>query len=201
MSAHQEIVGVVIAGGNSVRMGTDKALLLFNGKPLIARVAAVLLQCFERVMVIADRVERYSFLNLPVYPDLFKGCGPLGGIHAAMSHSPVERLFVSACDTPFISQALIEHIIRYPSEMPIKVAEMDGEVQPLCGLYSRSALPSIQQALESNILQVKRVLQEVGAAKIPITPELPFYHPLLLKNFNTPADVEQSAKLFEAANS
>lgn len=194
MKARPEIVGVIVAGGKSSRMGTNKALIELNGLPLIAHVARTMQHVFKRVFIVADDAEPYRFLRLPVYPDIFKDSGPLGGIHAGFVHSGAKSIFVAACDTPFISPALIEYIIHYPSEASVKVAQMDGEVHPLCGWYDRSTMPYVQQALEANQLQVKKVLCHLQAAEVPITNELPFYHPLLLKNFNTPADFEPSVE-------
>jgi molybdopterin-guanine dinucleotide biosynthesis protein A len=190
MTVEAEIVGVILAGGKSSRMGRNKALIEREGLPLIAHVAQTLQRLFRRVLIVADDAEPYRFLRLPVFPDLFKDAGPLGGIHAGFVHSGAKSIFVSACDTPCLSPALIEYIIRYPSETSVKVAQMDGELHPLCGLYARPALPFIQHALENGELQVKKVLHRLKAAEVAITDTLRFYHPLLLKNFNTPADVE-----------
>lgn len=194
MKARPEIVGVILAGGKSSRMGTNKALLEWDGLPLIAHVARTLQHVFKRVLLVADEAEPYRFLRLPVYPDIFKDSGPLGGIHAGFVHSGAKNIFVAACDTPYISRALIEYIIHYPSEASVKIARMDGEVHPLCGQYSRAAMPYIQQALETRRLRLKKVLNDLKATEVPITEELPLYHLHLLKNFNTPADFETSVE-------
>jgi molybdenum cofactor guanylyltransferase len=190
MKADSKIVGVILAGGKSSRMGRNKALIEWEGLPLIAHVARTLQSLFQRVLIVADDAEPYRFLQLQVWPDIFKDAGPLGGIHAGFLHSGAASIFVSACDTPFLSPALIEYIIRYPSEASAKVARRDGRLHPLCAVYARSALPFVQQALENGELQVKKVLRRLKAEEVAITDELPFYHPLLLKNFNTPADFE-----------
>ena len=72
-----DVTGVILAGGRSSRMGEDKALLQYNGKPFIQHIAETLLQILPHVIVISDRQKEYSFLNLPIYPDLFCDCGPL----------------------------------------------------------------------------------------------------------------------------
>lgn len=167
MKSRPDIVGVILAGGKSSRMGTNKALRELDGLPLIAHVARTMQHVFKRVLIVADDAEPYRFLRLPIYPDIFKDSGPLGGIHAGFVYSGAKSIFVAACDTPFISGALLEYIIHYP-------------------------MPYIQQALEANQLQLKKVLHHLKAAEVPITNELPFFHPLLLKNFNTPADFEPS---------
>ncbi len=190
MTADSEIVGVILAGGKSSRMGRNKALIEWEGLPLIAHVARTLQRLFRRVLIVADDTEPYRFLQLQVWPDIFKDAGPLGGIHAGLLHAGAASIFVSACDTPFLSPALIEYIVAYPSEASVKVARMDGRLHPLCGLYARSALPFVQQALENGELQVRNVLHRLNAAEVAITDQLPFYHPFLLNNLNTPADLE-----------
>lgn len=191
MKPRVDIVGMILAGGKSKRMGNNKALLQLDGRPIIGHVAQTLQQAFEHVAVVSDQGASYEFLRLPVYPDVRKDCGPLGGIHAGFLHSGAQNIFVAACDTPYISKDLIEYIIDYPTEAPVKVAWTDDMIHPLCGLYSRTALPAIEQALERKELQVKLLLKRVGAAKVSIATDLPFYHPLLLRNINTPADFEK----------
>ena len=186
---HSEIVGVVLAGGQSRRMGMNKALLPLNDLPMIQIVTDVLRDVFERVIVVADNEGDYQFLGLPVFPDRWKNSGPLGGIHAAFSHVEAEALFVSACDTPFITQALIEHLVREESH-PVCVASMNGRVHPLPGLYRKEIVSELERSLASGERKLVEFLQRVGAAIVPITPDLLFYQPHLLANINEPGDYE-----------
>ncbi len=186
---HSEIVGVVLAGGQSRRMGMNKALFLLNDLPMIQIVADVLRNMFERVIVVADNRSDYEFLSLPVFPDVFKSSGPLGGIHSAFRHIEAEALFFSACDTPFITQALIEHLVRQESH-PVCVASMNRRVHPLPGLYRKEIVPELERSLASGDRKLVEFLQRVGAAIVPITPDLPFYQPHLCANINEPKDYE-----------
>lgn len=188
MNREKDIVGVILAGGKSRRMGTNKALLPYRGQPLIEHIAKVMQEVFERVIVVADEREAYQFLNLRVYPDIHKDCGPLGGIHAAFHHSDANALFVVSCDLPGLMPNLIEYILSVDAHAPAVVPAADEKVHPLCGLYRRKMLPQIEQAIQDGVLALRALLENVGAVTVPITPELPFYTKQLLSNVNSPDD-------------
>jgi molybdopterin-guanine dinucleotide biosynthesis protein A len=165
-------------------MGRDKALLPWNGKPLIMHAADTLRALFHDVCVFSDFCDRYEFLGLPVLPDLVPQSGPLGGIHAALSHSVPDSVFVLSCDMPLVSRSLIEYILQYPSSAPITAAALGGRLQPLCGIYHISCIPVIKQELEHRRLKLMDVFTLVGGTAVPIGPGLPFYDERLLMNIN-----------------
>jgi molybdenum cofactor guanylyltransferase len=189
-----EIVGCVLAGGNSSRMGRDKSLLTFGGVSLIDRAVGVMREVFPTVVVASDRGNEYEFLRVPILPDIKKNRGPLGGIHAALVQTETDYLFVLACDMPFVSAELIRHVIGAESAANATVPTMNGRVQPLCGLYSRMCLPIIERSLNNGIYKLQSVLEELKPAFVPLTPDLPFFAPNLLDNLNAPADVEQALR-------
>jgi molybdenum cofactor guanylyltransferase len=178
----------ILAGGKSSRMGTNKALLLLDGKPLIARVAATARSVFGHVIVAADDSPAYSFLGLDCVGDVFRNCGPLGGIHAALVNTLEPALFVVSCDMPFVSRELLQYILAHHASAPAKVPVMDGRVHPLCGWYSRSILPALVKRLEENRLRVMEFVDEIGASRVPISSDLPFYNNDLFVNLNAPED-------------
>lgn len=178
------MTGAILAGGNSSRMGRDKALLPWHGKPLITHAADTLRALFYDVYICSGVPGRYGFLGLPVLPDLVPESGPLGGIHAALSHCVPASVFVVSCDMPLVSRSLIEYILQFPSSAPIKVAAVDGRLQPLCGLYHTSCLPVIKQELEHRRLKLMDVFARVNGTAVPIGPDLPFYDERLIMNVN-----------------
>lgn len=190
MTKRQGVVGVILAGGVGSRMGTDKAMLLLNGLPLIQRIAGVLHEVFEKVVIVSDRGNAYSFLNFPIYPDIKKNCGPLGGIHSAFVHTDAPALFVVGCDTPFITSGLVHYICDFESLDEVKVPTMGGQLHPLCGLYSRKVMPQLEENIRRELLSLQFLLEKVHPAIIPITPELPFYDKRLLTNINSLHDYE-----------
>lgn len=192
MSPHKDIVGVILAGGKSRRMGTAKALLKLRGVPLIQHVAALMAKTFSSVVIIADNGAEYAFLNLPTYPDVKKNCGPLGGIHSAFVNTDAEKIFVVSCDEPFISKDLVEYVCEFGAQTEIKVPSIRGNVEPLCGLYSRTILPAVEKAISLNDLKVKHLLLQCHTTTIPISPALPFYKEHLFANLNEPSDFESA---------
>ncbi len=190
MTKLRNITGVILAGGTNSRMGVDKALLLMKGLPFVQRIAGVLNEVFESVVVISDRGPMYKFLGLPTYPDVEKHSGPLGGIHSALVHTDAPAIFVVGCDTPFITPGLIHYICDFESLDDIKIPIMNGQLQPLCAVYSRKTLKQIEENIKAGLLKVDFLLEKIHAAIIPITPNLPFYDKKLLMNINTAKDYE-----------
>jgi molybdenum cofactor guanylyltransferase len=191
------VTGAILAGGNSSRMGRDKGLLPWNGKPLIMHAADMLRALFHDVCICDGTGSRYAFLGLPVLPDLVPQSGPLGGIHAALSHHAPESVFVLSCDMPLVSRSLIEYIVQFPSSAPIKAAALDGRLQPLCGVYHTSCLPVIEQELKRRRLKLMDVFARLDGTAVTVGPDLPFYDERLMMNVND----EQAYRQLRAWNS
>jgi molybdopterin-guanine dinucleotide biosynthesis protein A len=195
MIPDEKIVGCILAGGRSSRMGTDKSLLKFGGTFLIERAANVMRNVFAPVVVASDRTDAYAFLDLPILPDIKKNCGPLGGIHSAFVQTKAQLLFVLACDMPFVSADLIRFVAAQKVEADAIVPTMDGRIQPLCGLYSRTGLFIIEQLLDRGDHALMNLLTKLKHTIVQVAPDLPFYEPDMLDNFNEPADVERGKYL------
>ncbi|MDA2937453.1 molybdenum cofactor guanylyltransferase [Acidobacteria bacterium AH-259-A15] len=205
---NKSILGAVLAGGQSRRMGRDKATLLFRGRPLIQHVSGLLLAVFSDVVIISGCQRQYEFMALPVLADAIPDCGPLGGIYTALGHAGGRAAFVLACDLPFISQELIEYVLDFPIQrgaLPpslrhsnrfeepavAKIPLQNGQEQPLCGLYSQGCLPLIENRLKRQKYKVLDFLKIIETVPISITPEQTFYTENLLCNINTPEDYER----------
>lgn len=193
MTLRGDIVGCVLAGGKSSRMGSDKALLELDGVPMIARATATLRAVFSAVVIASDRRAEYEFLDAPILPDVLKNCGPLGGIHAALLLTKAEQLFVLATDMPFVSPEVIRHIVAN-ADSHATIPMLEGRVQPLCALYKRSCLPVIERALYEKRFAVHDVLEELNPTFVALTPRLAFYSPNLLDNLNAPRDIERALR-------
>jgi molybdenum cofactor guanylyltransferase len=182
------VTGVILAGGKSSRMGRDKALLKLHGRPFVAHVASMMQTAFDRVVLIANDPALYHFLGVEIVGDIYQDCGPLGGIHSGLVHADGADIFVCACDTPLITRELVQHIVSDSSIAAAVVPSFNKRIHPLCGLYTQACLPTIVERLENRRLRVLDLVEEIHAAVIPITPDLPFYGTDLFSNFNTPED-------------
>jgi molybdenum cofactor guanylyltransferase len=126
----------ILAGGKSSRMGTDKGLLLFEGKPMIQYVIEQMQPIFDKLVIVANNPE-YAKFGLEVIPDLIKDIGPAGGIYTALHHSETKLNFMVSCDMPFVTAAAIEFIINNTNDSQIVLLENQGKMEPLFGIYSK----------------------------------------------------------------
>ena len=104
------ITGVILAGGKSSRMGTDKGLLELNGKPLIQYAIDTLKSIGLEIIIISNNSD-YEQFGFPVYPDIIPDKGPIGGVYTALSYSSTEKNLIVSCDTPFLSKKLLNYLI------------------------------------------------------------------------------------------
>jgi molybdopterin-guanine dinucleotide biosynthesis protein A len=145
-----DVTGFVLAGGKSTRMGRDKAVLQLDGRMLLEQALGTLSHVCSEVMVLGAR-ELYSNFGAEVVEDIFPGCGPLGGIHAALSRSSTEFNVIIAVDTPFLSADFLLFMAQraIESRAVVTTPEIAGYRQPLCSVYSREFLPIAERALQS----------------------------------------------------
>jgi len=194
-------MGFVIAGGKSSRMGADKVLLDFGGQTLLDRALTVMGAVCERVAIVGDsaRFTKYesSQSESPKYKsvvaDIFSGCGPLAGIHAALVHSPAELNLMLAVDMPFVSKELLGFIFTAAADEDnhaiITVPRTSHGFQPLCAVYRREFSTTAEEALRAGKYKIDaafsgvtvRVIEEGELAATGFT-EQSFF------NVNTPQD-------------
>jgi molybdopterin-guanine dinucleotide biosynthesis protein A len=166
-------MGFVLAGGKSSRMGpnTDKAFLDFRGQSLIERALTVAGMVCDRVTIVGDpgRFATYgSSKYVPVVADIFPACGPLAGIHAALTHSTAELNLMLAVDMPFVSKELLEFLFvtAEASAAIITVPRTFRGLQPLCAVYRRDFSMVAEQALRAGKYKVDAAFSDVSVRVI-----------------------------------
>ncbi|MFC4557334.1 molybdenum cofactor guanylyltransferase [Virgibacillus kekensis] len=155
-------MGVVLAGGKSSRMGTDKSLLSLNGKPVIQHVVSRLKSCSDEVCIIANNPASYSFLNTPVYPDRYKEKGPLAGIESALYNTDADVYICAACDMPFVHASVYEHLLGLLEDADAVIPVYPDKMHPLSAIYTKYALPPIQELLDKDIRKVRRLFDRIN---------------------------------------
>ena len=139
----------ILAGGASRRMGTPKALLDVEGKPLIARVAKVLREVFDEIVVVSNDVRFAQTIAAPLIPDVHTKRGVMAGIHAALAHfdAPV---FCVACDAPFLDAHFLRFIVQQKMGFDAVVPIHKDRVEPLHAVYAPSLLPLFSDELQKD---------------------------------------------------
>jgi len=141
---------IIMAGGLSSRMGTDKSMLPIKDQSMIEGICARLSRCFNQILISANEPDKYAFLGFEVVPDKIQGQGPLMGIASALEASANEFNFVIACDIPNINLACINRMLSEASESQADIVVPttgEGKHEPLFAIYRKSALKAIDQAL------------------------------------------------------
>jgi molybdopterin-guanine dinucleotide biosynthesis protein A len=143
---------VIQAGGRSTRMGENKALKSFLGRPLVERVVRRLEPIADEILLTTNEPDAFAFLHIPRFPDVRPGLGPLGGLHTALAKSQHPWVAVVACDMPFASAPLLVASagILAQEAMDVVIARSPEGFEPLHAAYRRGAcLPAIEAALDA----------------------------------------------------
>lgn len=145
---YPDVCAVLLAGGRSRRMGFDKALITHNGKTLLENLIEVVRPLAAEVLISTSRTGGCKLPDLPVVRDVYKGQGPLAGLHAAMLHSDRPRFLLLACDMPNVNARLVRAILDSSGDCDAVVPRTsDGRNHPLCGAYKRTCFESLERNL------------------------------------------------------
>ena len=190
------------AGGQSSRMGEDKALKIFLGRPLIQRVADRLTPIADEIIVTTNRPDAYAFLNLRLFSDIKPERGALGGLYTAIASATQPIVAVVACDMPFASPRLIETMSRLlvEEEADVVIAKSEGGYEPLHAVYRREAcLPAIEKSIEADQWKVIAWFPQVKVRVLTMD-EITSADPegLAFWNVNTPEEFVKAEKLATA---
>jgi molybdopterin-guanine dinucleotide biosynthesis protein A len=178
--------GYILAGGKSSRMGTDKGLLLFEGKPMIQYVIEQMQPIFDKLVIVANNPE-YAKFGLEVIPDLIKDIGPAGGIYTALHHSEAKLNFMVSCDMPFVTQEAIAFIVKNADENQIVLLENQGKLEPLFGLYAKDCEAVWLQLIQQKTIKLQDMVSYFKLKIIPIENN-EIFTSSFFKNINTKED-------------
>ncbi|HMD82041.1 MAG TPA: molybdenum cofactor guanylyltransferase [Anaerolineales bacterium] len=187
------------AGGQSSRMGEDKALKPFLGRPLIQRVIERLTPIADEIIVTTNRPEDYLFLNLRLFTDLKPGRGALGGLYTAIVSASQPIVAVVACDMPFASASLIETAARLlvEEEADVVIAKSEEGYEPLHAVYRRqTCLPAIESTIDADQWKVIAWFPKVKV-RVLTKEEMKQSDPsgLAFWNLNTPEEFAKAERL------
>lgn len=194
----------ILAGGKSSRMGTDKALLEFEGKQFITQIAEELSWFDERIIARGgnSRLEGELEREWTVIPDFYPDHGPIGGLHAALSACESDALFVVTCDMPLIESELVRELCNFMQETDFDEKRVDaydvvisvgegGKIHPLCGVYRKSVIPVLEEQILSGRNRVMEALKRLRVNYVTVDSPAGVRQ---LANINTPQDYEKLMK-------
>jgi molybdopterin-guanine dinucleotide biosynthesis protein A len=195
-----QVSGAILAGGQSRRMGSDKAALLLQGEPLLLRTVRLLRTITPDIAIIGPPERAALAPDVPILPDRWPQQGPLGGIATALRALTGEAVLVVGCDMPFLNSALLRSLISLAPAYDAVAVRTDGEAHPLHAVYQRRCLPALESQLLAGDLKVQRFLSQL-AVRFVEGEELERFDPQHLSTFNanTPEEWAQALQLFAAS--
>lgn len=156
----------ILCGGQSKRMGQDKALVSIHGKPMIEYVIEVAQKVTNKLYLVGNKIE-YKDFGCPIISDLVTNKGPMGGIFTALKNANSPTILILSCDIPFIStktlHKLIESIDGQNSAFLLKT---NKGLQPLAGVYKKELIPELEEHLKQNELKLKSFINNVKAKTV-----------------------------------
>ncbi len=180
--------GCILAGGKNSRMNYRiKALLQYGEETFLERSLRALGELEK--FIVTNTPEVFQEINLPMYPDIIKDIGPMGGIYTALMVSTHQRCMVVGCDMPHITKEVIEEITSHEG-YDVVVPRINGMVEMLCALYSRECIPVIERLIEKKEYKLSLILRRVRVKYIDIDEKKGEF----FTNINSPEDYNRLSK-------
>ncbi|MBF0384583.1 MAG: NTP transferase domain-containing protein [Candidatus Omnitrophica bacterium] len=169
----ENILGLVLAGGKSSRMGKDKALLKYKGEIQLKRSFDLLSRFCEKVFVsVNHRQAKLSFYDkFPIIPDAYKNIGPLGGIMSAFKEYPKANWLILACDLPFVKDKTINNLLikRDPNKSATCYkSAYDLLPEPLCAIYENNILAHLKCFRKKGITCPRKILMQMDVKMLKL---------------------------------
>jgi molybdopterin-guanine dinucleotide biosynthesis protein A len=191
----KQITGIILCGGKSKRMGTDKALLKL-GKFNLLEIAILTLEPFCDEILLSSNIEYPLEKTLTYIPDKYDNIGPISGIYSALSESKNEHHIIITCDTPFLTTNTIQFILENAEQYDIVLPQVNGKIQSLTGYFNISVLPFIESEIQKKHYKPIQMFMECKHKILPIDYSLPFYNQNLFLNINSQENYDEACRIF-----
>ena len=186
------MTAIILAGGKSQRMGSNKAFLKYGDTTFIEHQVMMLSKIFDEIILSANDANIYTSLKLPVVSDVIPGKGPLSGICAGLKSATSSHAFVIACDMPFVDEKLILYLKSQINGYDVVVPKTSRGLEPMHAFYSKNCIQPMYHCIEEGRLRIIDFFSEV---KVKIVDEKEFAgldaSLQSLVNLNTPEEYEK----------
>ncbi|SMO54443.1 molybdenum cofactor guanylyltransferase [Saccharicrinis carchari] len=199
MISKADITGIVLAGGQSRRMGFNKAEASLNGESMLTRMIEKL-SALTPNLLLSTGSSTYPNIHWPQIPDEYINCGPLGGIYSAIKASTTPLNIVVSCDMPLISSSLLLQLVGQAMENDAMITvpvDADNQLQLLCAVYHKNILPLIEKQIKQKSLKLKMMASLASVNKVHINIHHPLYSPHTFTNVNTPGTLKTMRELWQ----
>ncbi|MCD6280292.1 MAG: molybdenum cofactor guanylyltransferase, partial [Deltaproteobacteria bacterium] len=189
MEKKHAMTAAILIGGASKRLGTDKVVLRVGDDIMVNKVLKVIQPLFEHVIMVGH--PRKELKTYRIIEDMFKSCGPLGGIYTALSLSESDYVFVFAADMPYVDPGLVGYMISIANGPDIIIPVWSKGLEPLHAIYHKRLIPLIKSSIDKNCLKIATIVDHASVFKVPEEKIREFGDPdIIFTNINTTSDIE-----------
>ena len=182
----KNITGIILAGGKSSRMGTDKGFLKLNNKLFIEHIIDALKPLVSTTIIVSN-LKNYDVFGLQRVNDDIENTGPLAGIYSGLKTSKTEYNLVLSCDVPLINKRVLQQLLdAVESDIDIVQIESQGQQMPLIALYKKQCESIFLKLLLNNERRLHKAVSVCNSKSIVINPEDDIY----TTNINTPEQLK-----------
>lgn len=192
---------IILSGGKSSRMGTNKALLKINEKTNIERITDTLELSFNDIILVTNHPEQYPFLGVKMVSDIYPDQGPLAGVHAGLNSSNHDLNFIVACDMPFVSVEIAEVLVQKCGDYDAVIPVIHGVQHPLFAVFHKRVTDEVAKSIRAGRLRMKHLLDQLNVRYVT-EKDLQAYRSIDLErvffNMNRPNEYEDAKRWAEA---
>ncbi|MDO8886905.1 molybdenum cofactor guanylyltransferase [Candidatus Oleimmundimicrobium sp.] len=193
----EKIAGIILTGGKSSRLGTDKCLLKLGAKTILEDLVGKLYLLCEEVILVSNTPELHKMSGVEVAQDEIPHQGPLGGMLAGLKASNHFHNFIVSCDTPFLNLNLAKHLIAEAKDFDVVIPESKSGPEPLQAIYSKNCVGYIEERLRNQDFKIISFFKDVKVKKIKEDKVIEFDSRLLsFYNINTFEDFERAKEIY-----
>jgi molybdopterin-guanine dinucleotide biosynthesis protein A len=195
-----DCTGVILAGGKNSRLpGKKKTFHRVGEHSILERLCTLFSKLFKETLIVVNEPEAFMGLDMMVVTDIIPARCVLAGLHAGLFYASYPYAYVTACDIPFASEAVIRHLVDQvrPGDHVV-IPRTDDGLEPLSAVYSKQCIPLIEESLKNNIFMIKKFYKKNHVREVPMSvlkkldPGMGF-----IFNVNTPADLEKARQMAE----
>ncbi len=187
MIQKKNITAILLAGGKSSRMGTDKGFVDFNGATFIAHIIETVQPLVGKIMIVSNHNE-YDVFKLKRVEDIIPDAGPLAGLFSGLFYSETTYNLVLSCDVPLINAAVLKLLIEgFDPEMDVIQIESDGKTMPLIAIYKKQCMHPCLDALKRGERRLRAAVATLKTKTIKLDPSLD----LFVRNINTQGELKE----------
>lgn len=186
MKENKNITGIILAGGKSSRMGTDKGFVSYNNKPFVEHIIKAMQPLVDDIIIISNN-KNYEIFGFDCYNDLVKNAGPLAGIYTGLKYSKTENNLIVSCDVPLINTEVLQKLTEQTNDSS-EVIQLQSKRKnmPLIAMYKKQCMNIFKEELKQDQRKVKKALEKCDVKTVVVDSDFEKH----TTNINTIKDLE-----------